>query len=87
MMPLYPQGSQVIRALIDMGIVPSECRRFELIADADEPVLFRYEIRPSAEQMQILLDTLQQHPEELSRVAKKLIAFRGEAKITADISE
>lgn len=79
-----PNNSKAIKALIEAGIIPQECRRFELIAEPNQFVTMRYEVHVTEEQMQQIADALIASPDEAKRVVAA-IAFPRKDRVTVEV--
>lgn len=79
------QTSKAIKELIDAGVIPKDCRRFELICTTSSPILLRYEVNATPEQVQRIADALIRNPEEARAIAT-FIAFPSRGLEEADRS-
>jgi hypothetical protein len=72
-MAISPHNSKAIKELIAAGIIPPECIRFELLAEAGETVRLRYEVHASEDQIQQIADALKRNPEETREMARSIV--------------
>lgn len=63
---IKPQCSKAVAELIEIGFLPSECTRFELVIDAKDVIRAKCEFNVTEEQMQVLVDALKRNPEEVA---------------------
>lgn len=76
---LVPHASKAVRALIEAGIVPEMCTRFELKIAANEVIRAKCEFLLSEEQMEKIATALRDHPEEAKAIAR---TFWGRRQVT-----
>ena len=67
-----PHHSEAVRRLIEAGIIPHDCTRFELFAAVGEVVAIRTESYLSHEDFELLSKVLAEHPEEAARMARSM---------------
>lgn len=65
---IRPQDSQAVRKLIELGILPPDCTRFELVIDAKDAIRAKCEFFVSEEALQEIAAVFEQHPEEARRI-------------------
>ena len=86
-MPFVSNTSKAIKELIEAGVIPQECRRFELVAEPMKPVIMRYEVMATEEQMQKIADALIRNPEDAREIVR-VIAFPrrpGEEEVSVSV--
>lgn len=65
---IRPQNSQAVKRLIELGILPEECTRFELILDAKDAIRAKCEFFVSEESMQEIAKAFEENPEEARKI-------------------
>lgn len=65
---------EIVKELTAAGILPRECKRFELIMEPAQLVQLRFEVNATQEQVKAIADALIRHPEQ-ARSIVKLIAY------------
>lgn len=68
---LTPVGSKAVRELIDVGLIPRECTRFELLLDRREAIQATCTFFVSEEQLQKFADVMKSIPEEASQILRQ----------------
>jgi hypothetical protein len=63
--------SKAIKQLIRDGVIPPECRKFQLTADANGIVRVSFEVFASEETIQKIADAYADNPEEVALLAKR----------------
>ena len=69
-------GSTAIKTLIESGVIPPECRRFELLAEAGGLILLRFEVNATEDQMEIIAKALSDNRDELIREVVPVASVR-----------
>jgi hypothetical protein len=67
---ITPVRSKAVKQLIDIGLIPAECTRFELILDAKEAIRAKCEFFVSEDALQKIADALASNPEEVTQIIK-----------------
>lgn len=67
---ITPVKSKAVKKLIEIGLIPQECTRFELILDAKEAIQAKCEFFVSEEGMQKIADAFASSPEEVMQIIK-----------------
>jgi hypothetical protein len=61
---IYSWDSKIIKRLIEAGIVPHDCTRFELVAEVNSAVVLRIERYASGEEYARVIDALVDNADE-----------------------
>ena len=80
-------NSKVVDELTASGVIPKNCRKFELIIEAGGVVLIREELFATIEQVQQIKEVLERNPEEAREFAKSLLirSFSGSESVQVEI--
>src|SRR6266853_4999223 len=62
--------SRILKRLVEAGIIPPQCRRWELRAVADHLFEMVSEVIVTSEQLEVIEKALLEHPEEANAVAR-----------------
>jgi len=76
---VFPPASKLVKALLDAGIIPAQCTRFDLHISFDDVIRATYEVIVSEEQFEKIAATLKDNPEEAKAFARALLAERPRA--------
>jgi hypothetical protein len=71
-MPLFVNGSNFVKELVDAGVVPRNCRCFSIEARAGDVVVIKYEVYPEEADMRAVLDALKNNPDELEDIVREV---------------
>lgn len=82
---ICPQQSKAIQELIAAAVIPDECRNFELIVDANKPVLLRYEVNATEEQVKAIAEALARHPEEVEQLVREVIVQAKDSPLAVSV--
>jgi len=72
-MPFTPNNSKIIDELVTAGIIPPECRSFQLNCEVSKAVTITTTSFISPESFQKLADVLKANPEEARRIVRDCI--------------
>lgn len=84
-MAISSNTSKAIGQLKDAGIIPPQCRRFELVAEAGKPVLLRLEVLATEEQVQQIADALERNSSETGRIARTIMFKCAQKAVGVDL--
>jgi hypothetical protein len=65
---IRPQDSKAVKKLIEIGILPPDCTRFELVIDANAAIRAKCEFFVSEESLQEIATAFEENPEEARRI-------------------
>lgn len=69
-MAIKPTRSKAVAELIEIGLIPAECTRFELVLDAKDVIRAKCEFNVTEEQMGKIRDAFTRNPEEISQMLR-----------------
>lgn len=67
---IKPQCSKAVAELIEIGFLPSECTRFELVIDAKDVIRAKCEFNVTEEQMVTIAAAFARNPEEVAQMLR-----------------
>jgi len=70
-MAISPHGLKSIEKLIEAGLIPQECTKFEVMVAVGQPVRIRSEAFVTKEQMDALVAALTESPEAAREYARQ----------------
>lgn len=76
-MAITPRESKAVKAMIDAGIIPAECTRFELVLDAKDAIRARCEFFVTEEQLEVVAAELRRDPLEAARFIRTALVGMG----------
>lgn len=71
-------GSPAVKALIEAGIIPRLCKKFELIIEVGQPIRLIAETLVTEEKFRELADILKDYPEEAAKFAREFVFTEAE---------
>lgn len=72
--------SAVIRRLIDVGVIPAECTRFELVCAVNEPIRATCTFNVNEEQLEQIAKAYEEYPEEAAAIIREIVRPEIKAK-------
>jgi hypothetical protein len=66
-------GNPAVAALIEAGIIPRLCKKFELIIEVGQPIRVVAETLVAEEKFRELADVLRDYPEEAAKFAREFV--------------
>jgi hypothetical protein len=70
---IKPQDSNAVKKLIEIGILPPDCTRFELVIDAKDVIRAKCEFFVSEEALHEIAAVFEQNPDEAMRIARSMM--------------
>lgn len=67
---ITPQTSNALRELINIGLIPAQCTRFELVIDAKDAIRAKVEFLVTEEKLQQIADAFKRNPEEAAQIIR-----------------
>lgn len=69
---IVPQFSNAVRQLIDIGLIPENCTRFELIIDAKDAIRAKCEFVVTEEQLGQIATAFKDSPDEAREIIRTI---------------
>lgn len=80
----YAAHSKVVKRLIDAGLIPAECTRFELVFQVNSPVRATCTFNVTEEHLEEIAKAYEEHPEEAASIVRDIVRPRGKLHDLSD---
>ena len=67
---IKPQNSKAVAELIEIGLLPAACTRFELVIDAKDAIRAKCEFIVTEEQMVAISEAFARNPDEVAQILR-----------------
>jgi hypothetical protein len=71
--PILPRGSKAVKRLIEIGLVPKLCSRFELTLDRNEAIQAVVTYFVTEEQMDAIANVFSENREEIPKIKRRTV--------------